>query len=97
MPIMMVQQGPTLTREKYDQVVARLTGGRSKLESLADWPVEGILAHSAGDGPNGFMVVDVWESEEAFERFGQTIGPLLQEAGVQDPPRTFPAHAFVKS
>src|SRR5438034_5796897 len=24
-------------------------------------------------GPNGFRVVDVWESEEAFNRFGETL------------------------
>jgi hypothetical protein len=97
MAVMLVHRGPSLTRERCEQVVALLTGGKPRLESLSDWPVEGILSHSAGEGPDGFMVVDVWESEEAVGRFGETLGPLLQEAGVQEPPQVFPAHTVVKS
>jgi len=93
--VMMVHKTPALTRETYEQVVRGLTGGRPRLETKADWPVEGLLSHQAGDGPDGFIVVDVWESEEAFARFGETIGPLLQEAGVTEPPVVFPALAFV--
>lgn len=95
MPVVVIHQGPTLTRERYEQVVARMTDGRERLESLADWPVTGVLSHVAGDGPDGFTIVDVWESEEAFQRFGEQLGPLLGEAGIDEPPRTFPAHTFV--
>jgi hypothetical protein len=97
MAVMLVHQGQSLTRERYEQVVARLTGGKPRLESLSDWPVEGILSHSAAEGPDGFMVVDIWENEEAVGRFGETLGPLLQEAGVHEQPQVFPAHTFVKS
>jgi hypothetical protein len=51
--------------------------------------------HTAGQGANGFRVVDVWESEEAFGRFGETLGPILEEIGVDDPPEVYPAHTFV--
>jgi hypothetical protein len=75
--------------------VRRLTGGKPRLETRADWPVEGLISHQAGEGPDGFVVVDVWESAEAFAQFGETVGPIMQEVGIIDPPTVFPAHAFV--
>jgi hypothetical protein len=51
MAIVAVFQGPTLTRENYEESVRRLTGGRARLETPADWPVEGLLVHVAGEGP----------------------------------------------
>ena len=93
--VMMVHTGPTLTRERYDAVVRRLTGDKPRLETRADWPVEGLISHQAGEGPDGFVVVDIWESEEAFARFGETVAPIMQAVGIADPPTVFPAHAFV--
>jgi heme-degrading monooxygenase HmoA len=95
MAVMMVHTSPTLTRERYDEVVRRLTNGKPRLETKGDWPVPGLISHQAGEGPDGFVVVDVWESEEACARFGETVGPILQEVGITDPPTVFPAHAFV--
>jgi len=63
--------------------------------SPADWPVEGLLAHIAGEGPNGFRVVDVWESEDAMRRFGDTLKPALKALGVEAEPEIYPAHTFV--
>jgi hypothetical protein len=34
---------------------------------------DGLLVHAAGQGPNGFSVFDVFESEEAVERFRSAI------------------------
>ncbi len=65
------------------------------MESSSDWPVEGLLAHIAGQGEHGFRVVDVWESDEAFQRFGETLMPILQDLGVNVQPETYPALAFV--
>jgi len=97
MAVVLVHQGPTLTREKYEETVRRLTGGRSRLESPADWPVEGLLVHSAGQTESGFRVVDVWESEDACRRFGEKLMPILQEVGITDRPELYPAHTFVKA
>ena len=60
-----------------------------------DWPVEGLLVHAAGEGPNGFRVVDVWESEEAARRFGEKLAPHLEEAGITAEPEVYETHAFV--
>jgi hypothetical protein len=95
MPVVAVFQDPSLTQEQYEQSVTKLTGGKSRMESPADWPVEGLLVHAAGQGANGFRVVDVWESEDAFRRFGEHLMPVLQEAGVQGEPEIYPAHTLV--
>jgi len=95
MAIVLVHEGPTVTRENYDKTVEKLTGGKARMESLSDWPVDGILVHSAGEGPNGFRVVDVWESQEAVDAFGERLAPVLAEIGISDPPQMYEAHAFV--
>jgi len=86
-----------MTLERYEQVVARLTGGRSRLESPADWPAAGLLFHASGQGESGFRVVDVWESEEAAQRFADTLVPILGEVGITDMPEIYPAHTFISA
>ena len=95
MPVVAVSQGPTFTQERYEEVVRRLTGGKSRMESASDWPVEGLLVHIAGQGESGFRVVDVWESEDAFRRFGESLVPILQETGVESQPEIYSPHTFV--
>jgi hypothetical protein len=93
-PTVVVFEGAT--REQYEESVRKLTG-KSRLDSPADWPVEGLLVHAAGEAENGFRVVDVWESEEAFGRFGETLMPILQEIGAEGQPEIYPAHTFVSA
>jgi hypothetical protein len=94
MPVVLVHQGPTLTQESYEKIVRKL-GGKSRMESPADWPVEGSLVHIAGEGEHGFRVVDVWESEEACRKFGDQLKPVLEEVGVTEVPELYQAHTFV--
>ena len=72
----------------------RLTG-KDRLESISDLPFEGLLFHAAGPGKNGFCVVDVFESEEAVERFNEAMGSIPREVGIEEPPDFFPAHTFI--
>ena len=96
MPIIAIFQSPSLTQQTYEEVVRRLTAGtRTRMESRDDWPVPGLIVHAAGQGANGFRVVDVWESEEAFRKFGEKLMPIMQAAGVQGEPETYPTHALV--
>jgi hypothetical protein len=97
MSVVLVHQGPTITQESYDEVIHRLTGGKSRVESPSDWPVEGLLMHVAGEGDQGFRVVDVWESEEACQRFGEILAPHLKEVGIEEQPELYPAYAFVSA
>jgi hypothetical protein len=96
MPVVLVHQGPTVTQERYEETVRRL-GGKDHMESPADWPVAGLMVHIAGQGENGFRVVDVWESEEAAQRFGDRLMPILAEVGIKDQPEMYPAHTVVSA
>jgi hypothetical protein len=96
MPIIAIFESPSLTRESYEESVRLLTG-KEHAESPTDWPVEGLLAHAAGEGEHGFRVVDVWESEEAFGRFGEKLMPIMEEIGIEGEPEVYPAHTFVSA
>lgn len=92
MLILAVHETPTLTQEKYEKVVRRLTNGKSRIESRSDLPFDGLLVHAAGKGPNGFFIFDVFESEEAVERFRAAMGTIPDQVGILEPPKFFPAH-----
>ena len=96
MSVVLIHQGPTVTKENYEATVEKMTG-KSRMESLSDWPVEGLLMHVAGESPQGFRVVDVWESEEACNAFGERLRPILEEVGITDPPELYPAEVFVSA
>jgi hypothetical protein len=95
MPIVLIS--PEFTQEQYEATNRKLTGGKNRMESPADWPVEGLLAHIAGQGERTFRVVDVWESEEALNRFAEILIPILREAGVEGDPEVYPALTYVSA
>lgn len=97
MAIVAVFQSPSLTQAKYEESVRRLTGGRTRMVTPADWPVEGLLVHVAGQGPNGFRVVDVWQSEETFKRFGEKLMPIMKAIGVEGQPEIYQTHTLVSA
>lgn len=97
MAVVAVFQGPTLTQTSYEASVRELTGGRTRLEQPSDWPVEGLLLHVAGETANGFRVVDVWESEEAFGRFGEALAPIMAKVGIEEQPEVYSVHTFVSA
>ncbi len=94
MAIIAVFYDPTLTKQNYEESIRRLMD-KEKAESPSDWPVEGLVAHIAGDTGSGFRVVDVWESEEAFRRFGEALAPIMKAIGIEAEPQVYPAHTIV--
>jgi hypothetical protein len=94
-PIPAVHRTPSLTRERYEEVVRRLTNSKVPLESLSELPVDGLVFHAAGQSENGFCVMDVFESEAAVERFRDAVSAIAEEVGIEEPPQFFPAHTFV--
>jgi hypothetical protein len=46
MVILAIHETPSLTRERYEQVVRRLTG-KERIESPSDLPFDGLLVHAA--------------------------------------------------
>ena len=88
--VVAVHQTPSLTRERYEEVVRRLTNGKSRFESASDLPFDGLIVHAAGQGKNGFCVVDVFESEEAVARFNEAMASIPWDVGIEQPPDFFP-------
>lgn len=78
-----------MSSDKYDEVIARL-------EEAGQGAPAGRTYHVAFEGEDGLQVVDVWESQETFDAFGQTLMPILGELGI-DPgePMVSPAHNII--
>ena len=95
MLIMALHQVPSLTQEKYEEVVRRLTGGKPRFESPSDLPFDGLLVHMAGQSKNGFCIVDIFESEDAVARFNEAMATIPRDVGIEEPPEFFPAHTFI--
>jgi len=91
MPIMLVIDVPGGTTAQYDRA-NELMG----IHDDSNVP-EGLIHHVATVDDDGIVVVDIWESQAALDRFFETqLGAALQEAGV--PPattRVFPVHHVI--
>lgn len=48
-----------------------------KLAAAGAGAPTGRLHHSAFGPPEALMVYDVWDSQESFDTFGQTLMPIL--------------------
>ena len=68
MAIVAVHQIPSLTQERYEEVVRSLTNDKGRLESPSDLPFEALLVHAAAQTENGFLILDVFESEASAKR-----------------------------
>jgi steroid delta-isomerase-like uncharacterized protein len=79
MPVAFVLDFPDGSREQYEAVIEQMDLGGSV--------PPGALFHAAGPGPGGGLrVVDVWESDSAFQQFAEAkIMPLTAEAGLTAP------------
>ena len=58
----------------------------------------GGISHCCTKTDNGIRVIDVWESQEAFERFAQEkIGPITADVGIPDHPKVtfFDVHNYL--
>jgi hypothetical protein len=95
MAILAVHRVPSLTQERYEEVVRRLTNGKHRFESHDDLPFDGLLVHAAAQTEDGFVIFDVFESEEAVERFNDAMSTIPREAGIEEPPKFYPAHTYV--
>ena len=77
--IVMQMRWDGATPEQYDKMAAKL-----------DWegnPPDGGIQHVAWFDEGGMNVVDVWESEEAFNSFIQSqVMPAVQELGIPGQP-----------
>jgi hypothetical protein len=79
------------TLEQYDQInemIGLLPGG----------PASPQIFHWITKTDDGFRVVDVWESREAFEKFVlEKLRPIYHEVGIANPPtiQFFEVHNYL--
>ncbi len=80
----------SMTASQYDEAIRRLEAA-----GAANPP--GRLHHVCFGTGNKLKVVDLWESEEAFQKFGQTLMPIMQDIGL-DPgqPSAEPVHNIIR-
>ena len=65
----------SFSSERYDEVLQRL-------EQAGAGSPPGRTYHFAFTGPEGGIeVFDVWDSQESFEKFGETLVPIMTELG----------------
>ena len=78
MPQAFVMRFPDGTTEQYDQVIEKMDlGGRAP---------ESAHYHWVAQTEDGLLVVDVWETPEAFQAFAEEkIQPLSEEVGLAPP------------
>ena len=78
-----------MTAEQYDRAMAAL-------EAAGAGSPAGRLHHSCFGAPDHLMVYDVWESGEAFEAFGETLGPIVAQLGIDvGEPEIMPLHNHI--
>jgi hypothetical protein len=64
---------PSLTQQQYDAVW-------NDLNAQGYSHPQGLLFHVGAPNPNGgFLVTDVWESRDAWNKFTQTLMPIIQK------------------
>jgi heme-degrading monooxygenase HmoA len=70
-----VFQGPGVSQEQYQHVFDQVA---------PDGHLQpGMLSHAARVGPDGVFVFEVWESQEALQRFFQEqLGQALHQANI---------------
>jgi hypothetical protein len=79
-----------MSTDKYNECTKRL-----KQAGAAHPP--GRSYHACFGPPDKLMVFDVWSSQAAFDKFGKTLMPILQELGVEPgQPSVMEIHKVVK-
>jgi len=66
---------PAMTAAKYDECIKALK------KAGAGNPA-GRVYHASFGPKEKLMVFDVWTSQAAFEKFGKTLMPILQQLGI---------------
>jgi heme-degrading monooxygenase HmoA len=78
MAILMREEVPGMTTDQFNALFAPL------VERITSFP--GFLANAVGPIPGGYQVTEVWESQEAHERWmREVIVPTMHQAGLDQP------------
>jgi hypothetical protein len=67
---------PGMTAKQYDQTWV-------ELRAIGQSNPKGLLHHFGGQQTNNWVVVDVWESVETFNKYGETfLLPIFAKLGI---------------
>jgi hypothetical protein len=75
MPFVVRFTPKSMSSKQYDTVMQRL-------DAAGAGAPQGRIFHVAFGSPEALRVSDIWDTQENFDRFGQTLMPLLQELGI---------------
>ena len=89
MAVAMYMNFPNTTRDQYDRVMKEL--------NLKEKPASGLIHHVAGPLESGWVVVDVWESQAAFDKFfKERLQRAMENVNIAPPqPKTFTVHNMI--
>jgi hypothetical protein len=65
----------SMTSTNYEETIARL-------EKAGQGSPKGRIYHASFGSKDDLHVMDIWDSKENFEKFGQTLLPILNQLGV---------------
>ena len=72
MAILYIQENTPVDVETYKRINATM--------GVEESPPEGLILHTASQGESGLVFVDVWESQEALDRFrDERLMPAVRE------------------
>ena len=79
------------TTKQYDQAW-------NDLRAAGHANPKGLLHHICAQKGNDLVVVDVWESQEAFTKYAEILGPIMVKNGMPKVEPTFlPVHNEYKN
>jgi hypothetical protein len=80
MPTVMLMEWSGMTADQYNQVMRTL--------DLDKNPPQGGIFHVASFNAGTLFVMDIWESQQAFERFQKDrLNAAVQKAGITNQPK----------
>jgi hypothetical protein len=78
------------TAAQYDEIIRRL-------DAAGAGKPAGRLYHACFGSGDKLQVFDIWESQQAFDKFGETMVPIVQEVGIDlGQPMVEPVHNLIQ-
>lgn len=88
MAIVVIDHAPGFTVEQWETMQRQFNESKN--------PPQGILAQMAGPFEDGWRVISVWESQEAYEAFRrERLTPVIQQMGIRDQLQISPLHSVM--
>ena len=89
--VLVIVDVPGMTTQQFNDAWDHMKG-------LGHHAPDGLIHHFGGDYESGMTVVDVWDSAEHFQKFGEVLRPVLAKLGIHDiQPRVMPMHYMHKT